>query len=101
MIKTIVLYPIPENKRHFVEYYRDIHLPLFKKMPGVSRAQFSFDPETVLGSSEFFCVFEVEFVDEEHMERAMTSKAGQATNADIPNYSPNPPLVLRLRPTEV
>jgi len=63
-------------------------------IPGIVRSHYSFEPKTIQGGQKWFCVYEAEFVNEAAMEVSLASMEAQTANADIVNYSPEPPTAL-------
>ncbi|WP_017793550.1 EthD family reductase [Leucobacter salsicius] len=86
MHKLIVLYPEPTDRTVFEAYYRETHLPLCAKLPGVQGISFSIGIGAP-GAAPFFAVFEATFADEAALGAAMSSPEGQAVEADVPNYA--------------
>jgi uncharacterized protein (TIGR02118 family) len=88
MHKMIVLYPKPDDPEHFKKYYRETHIPLAKKIPGVKSYSYGY-PATLDGKEPpHFCMFIAEFESPAAMHAGMGSPEGKAAVADIPNYSP-------------
>jgi uncharacterized protein (TIGR02118 family) len=84
----IVLYPKPDDPEHFKKYYRDTHVPLAKKIPGLTSHFYGY-PATLDGKDPpHFCIFVGEFENAGAMQSGMGSPEGKAAVADIPNYSP-------------
>jgi uncharacterized protein (TIGR02118 family) len=96
MSKLIVLYPAPENPDQFARYFRETHMPLVRKMPGLKDA--AYGPSTSLDGTpgSFFWTFVGTFDSLQAIHDALGSPAGKATVADIPNYSPKAPTILHL-----
>ncbi|QIM18926.1 EthD family reductase [Leucobacter coleopterorum] len=86
MHKLIVLYPEPTDRVAFEAYYRETHLPLCAKLPGVQSINFSLGV-TPPGDGPYFGVFEASFADEAALSAAMSSPEGRAVEADVPNYA--------------
>lgn len=86
MHKLIVLYPEPADRTAFETYYRQTHLPLCAKLPGVQEISFSIGAN-VPDAAPYFAVFEATFADEAALGAAMTSPEGLAVEADVPNYA--------------
>jgi hypothetical protein len=63
MHRLLVLYPPPSDPDHFRSYYKDTHLPLVTKFPGLRGCRYSFDVAAGEGESPYFCVFEADFDD--------------------------------------
>ena len=101
MSKLVVLYPKPADPAHFDKHFREVHMPLVKKMPGLG--SFSFGPATGPDGKDgaFFWMFAGTFDSAEAIGAALSSPAGQAAVADIPNYSPDhAPTILFVDSTE-
>ena len=94
MHKVTVLYPHPEDPQAFEKYYREVHLPLAKKLPGMLDHRFTLNVDAGGQESPYFAIFEADFETKEAYEAAMASPEGQAVGADVPNYAPPGTVVL-------
>lgn len=94
MHKLVVLYPHPEDPKHFETYYRAKHLPLASRLPGVMAARYSLQVTSEEGKSPYFAVFEADFVDAQSMQSAMASEWGLRVVDDVPNYASSGAIVL-------
>jgi uncharacterized protein (TIGR02118 family) len=81
-----VIYPTPEDKTAFREYYETRHLPLASRLPGMTSMHHAF-PDAI-GPGDVFCIFQAEFASGAALEQAMMSEVGQEVAQDVPNYSP-------------
>jgi uncharacterized protein (TIGR02118 family) len=98
--KLIVLYKKPADPAHFDKHFREVHVPLVQKMPGLRG--FSFGPTSTLdgGEGEFFWMFIGTFDSLTAINEALASPEGQEVVADIPNYYSDVPTILHLDSTE-
>jgi uncharacterized protein (TIGR02118 family) len=98
--KIIVLYKKPADPAHFDKHFREVHMPLVQKMPGLKSA--SFGPTHALDGSEgaYFWMFIGTFGSLKAIHDALGSPEGQKVVADIPNYSPDAPTILHLESTD-
>ncbi|MFT8246500.1 EthD family reductase [Roseomonas sp. BN140053] len=87
MHKVVVLYAPPADPEHFRRHYRETHLPLAARLPGLLGSRFSFAVEGVGGPSPYFCIWEGDFADAEAMGLAMQSDIGRQVSADTANYA--------------
>ena len=87
MHKVIVLYSPPKDPEHFREHYREKHLPLVAKLPGLLASRHSFSVQGVNVTSPYFCIWEGEFASEAALGEAMGSPIGREVDADAANYS--------------
>ena len=94
MHKIVVLYPPQPDPEAFERYYRETHLPLAARLPGLLAMRHSFGVQGVGGDAPYFCIFEAEFVDGAAMGAAMGSPEGRAVADDVPNFAPVPPILI-------
>ncbi len=88
MVKLVAMYGKPRDPAHFDRYYREVHVPLAKRIPGLKR----FTIHNVLGSPQegeppYYCLTEVYWKDLGTARKALASAAGQASYNDVPNYA--------------
>jgi uncharacterized protein (TIGR02118 family) len=82
MARFLVLWGTPEDPDFFEHHYREIHVPLVKKLPGVRRYTFSRDPRPVRGDL-YYRIAEVDFDDIAALQRAFASPEGRAAASDV------------------
>ena len=88
MYKVTVLYQHPNDPEHFEQYFKNEHLPLALKMPGVSRIEVTnFHSSAYGGKPEYFKMSEIFFSSRIVMEETMGSPEGQATINDLLNLT--------------
>jgi len=88
MIKLVAMYGKPQDPAHFDRYYREVHVPLAKRIPGLKR----FTIHRVLGSPQegeppYYCLTEVYWDDLDTARKALASPDGRASYNDVPNYA--------------
>ena len=83
MHKLLVLYPEPTDRDAFERHYRDTHLPLCAKLPGVVELSFALG----IDDGPYWAVFEATFASGGALGEALGSPEGQAVQADVPNYA--------------
>jgi uncharacterized protein (TIGR02118 family) len=98
--KLVVLYKKPADPAHFDKHFREVHVPLVQKMPGLRG--FSFGPASTLdgGEGAFFWMFIGTFDSLAAIHAALASPEGQEVVADIPSYYSETPTILHLDSTE-
>ena len=97
MHKMIVLYPKPDDPEQFKKHYRETHLPLVDKIPGLKSYSYGY-PATLDGKEPpHFCMFVGEFESLSAMQAAFGAAEGKAAVADIPNYSPKGATVVHMQ----
>jgi uncharacterized protein (TIGR02118 family) len=86
MVRFLVLYHTPDDPAAFDRHYRDVHIPLAKKLPGLRRYTVSRGVTTVRGQS-FYLVAELDWDDLESMQAAFASPEGKAASEDVPTFA--------------
>ncbi len=88
MFKLIVLYDHPDDEEAFLKYYREVHTPLVRKVPGLERLVVNRvvgDP--MGGRPRFFLVAEMHFKDRAAFEAAAATPEFRATGKDVANFA--------------
>jgi len=75
--RFLVLWGTPQDQAFFERHYREIHVPLVKKLPGVRRYTFSRDAAPVRG----------DLYDLTALRQAFASPEGRAAAADVDTLS--------------
>ena len=88
MVKLLVLYGHPQDPVAFDEYYREVHIPLAKRMKGLKKWTIG----KVLGTpdgqpSPYYSLAELYMESRAEFETLLSSPEGQAAVADVPNYA--------------
>ncbi|MFF4139639.1 EthD family reductase [Streptomyces mirabilis] len=80
--RFIVLYETPADPAAFDHHYRDIHLPLACRLPGLRRYTIGRDMVTIRGGEPYYLVAELEWDTMEELRAAFASPEGHATATD-------------------
>ncbi|MFK0112108.1 EthD family reductase [Streptomyces sp. NPDC091217] len=80
--RFIVLYETPADPAAFDRHYRDVHLPLVRRLPGLRCYTLGRDAVAVRGGEPYYLVAELEWDTMEELRAAFASSAGRATAAD-------------------
>ncbi|AII10863.1 EthD family reductase [Rhodococcus opacus] len=99
MHTLMVLYGQPTDPEAFRAYYRDTHLPIARKLPGVRAIRHTVDIAAAEGASPFVAIFEADFDSAEDMGAALASPEGAAAQADVPNFATGGVQILHFEPT--
>src|SRR5437879_1767559 len=100
MHKLVVPYQHPTDPDAFRAYYRDHHLPLVAKIPGIKAMRYSFQVGSAGGQAPYFAIFEGDFEDAEALRTALASPEGQAVAGDVGNYATGGAIVIDYPVTE-
>jgi uncharacterized protein (TIGR02118 family) len=80
--RFLILWGTPQDPDFFERHYREIHVPLVKKLPGVRRYTFSRDTTPVRGDL-YYRIAEVDFDDLGALRQAFASPEGRAAASDV------------------
>ena len=83
MVKLVVLYKKPADVSAFEKHYREVHLPLSRKMPNVRRLDVSHFTGSPGGEPKFYMMAEVYYDNKESMMSSLGSPEGKAAGKDI------------------
>ncbi|MGN6549461.1 MAG: EthD family reductase [Pararhizobium sp.] len=88
MAKIIALYKHPKSAEAFDRYYRDTHIPLAKKIPGLRRYDISTGGVGGLGGdTPYHLVATLAFDSRADIEKALSSPEGQVVAKDLDNFA--------------
>lgn len=87
MAQILVLYNTPADPAAFDRYYRDVHLPIAKRIPGLRSYSISSGPVQALAGTAPHLVAILTFDSMADLKAALVSPEGQATAADVPNFA--------------
>lgn len=77
----IALYETPADPAAFDRHYRDVHIPLARRLPGLRRYTIGRDLVAVRGDSPCYLVAELEWDTMDELQAAFASPEGSATAA--------------------
>ena len=83
MVRFLVVYETPDDPAAFDRHYRDVHIPLAKRLPGLRRYTVSRNGSAVRGGEPFYLVAELDWDDMSALNNAFASAEGQATARDV------------------
>ena len=87
MVRFLVLYDTPDDPEAFDRHYREVHIPLTKKLPGLRRYTISRDVMRVRGGEACYLVAELDWDDMDSLRNAFSSPEGAATAAYVPTFA--------------
>jgi uncharacterized protein (TIGR02118 family) len=88
MVRFLFLYDQPDDREAFDRHYREVHIPLTKKLPGLRRYTLSRKPTTIRGGA-YYMIAELDWDDMDALQRAVQSPEGRATAEDVANLAPD------------
>jgi len=87
MVRFIALYDQPEDAEAFDRHYREVHIPLAKKLPGLRRYTVSRNVRASRGDA-YYLVAELDWDDLDALQEDFRSPEGQATADDVAKLAP-------------
>ena len=87
MVKLVALYKKPADVSAFETYYKEIHTPLAKKMPGLKKLEVCRFTGSPGGEPKFYMMAELYFDTKEAMMSALGSHEGKAAAKDVMSFA--------------
>jgi len=87
VVKFVALYKKPADVSAFETHYREIHVPLAKKMPGLKRLEISHMTGSPGGEPKYYMMAELYFENSEAMMSALGSAEGKAAAKDVMSFA--------------
>lgn len=89
MVRFLVAYDTPPDPAASDRHYREVQIPLAKKLLGLRRYTISRDATAVRGGEAYFLVAELDWDDMEALQVAVASPEGEATARDVGELAPD------------
>lgn len=86
--KLIAMYRTPADAGAFDRYYREQHLPIARRLPGLQGYEMTRGTvATLAGPSPYHLVATLSFASMDAVQTALASPQGEATAADLANFA--------------
>jgi uncharacterized protein (TIGR02118 family) len=79
--RFIVLYETPADPEAFDRHYRDVHVPLASRLPGLRRYTIGRDVAGIRGEAPHYLVVELDWDTMDELRAAFAAPEGRATAA--------------------
>jgi uncharacterized protein (TIGR02118 family) len=86
VVRFLMVYDPPADPAAFERHYREVHVPLTRRLPGLRRFSISRETASVHGRPVHL-VAELEWDDLESLRSAFASPEGRQTAADVANLA--------------
>ena len=88
MAKILVMYKKPKSTEAFDKHYASVHIPLAKKIPGLTKYHISKGAvATPAGGSDVHLVAELYFDSMDALKAGLGSAEGKAAAGDLANFA--------------
>lgn len=81
--RFVILWNEPVDREAFERHYREVHIPLTKKLPNLRRYTLSHNPRLVRGEGHYYVVSQLEWDTMAELQHAFASPEGQETAKDV------------------
>ncbi|WP_437883324.1 EthD family reductase [Pseudomonas sp. LRF_L74] len=85
MKTVVVVYGAPENPVEFERHYRDVHVPLVKKMPNLVGFEASISPST--DARQWHAIALLKYANQAALDQSMASAEGVAAVEDVATFA--------------
>ena len=86
MYKMTILYGTPEDPAAFRRYYEDVHVPIARRMPGLTGWTLTWVDADPAQPSPWFLVAALYAESRQAMDALLASPEGAAARADLANF---------------
>ncbi|MEN0134901.1 MAG: EthD family reductase [Rhodococcus sp. (in: high G+C Gram-positive bacteria)] len=86
-LKVVVCYGHPDDPDAFDAYYRDTHMPLARKIPGLAEFTWGKCSSMEGDKAPYYGVASLRFPDADTLHNALTSEEMAAAANDVPNFA--------------
>ncbi|NUS17248.1 MAG: EthD family reductase [Streptomyces sp.] len=90
--RFVVLYETPANPERFEQHYREVHIPLARRLPGLRRYTVGRDLAATGGDCPYYMVAELDWDTMDELRAAFASPEGRACGADAAHLRELTPL---------
>ena len=88
MVRLLVLYGLPKDPQAFDKYYHGVHVPIAKKIKGLTRWTIGKVQGTPDGQpTPYYLMADLFAESREAMEKILASPEGQAAVNDVPKFA--------------
>jgi uncharacterized protein (TIGR02118 family) len=88
MIRFLAAYDTPDDPEAFDRHYREVHIPLAKKLPGLRRYTISRNPAPTRDREAYYLIAELDWDNETDLQHAFQTPEGRATADDVAKLAP-------------
>ena len=88
MVRFLAAYEKPDDPEAFDRHYREVHIPLAKKLPGLRGYTISRDPTPTRDGDAYYLIAELDWDNMTDLERAFRTAEGRACADDVARLAP-------------
>jgi uncharacterized protein (TIGR02118 family) len=88
MVRFLAAYDRPNDPEAFDRHYREVHIPLAKKLPGLRRCTVSRNLAPTRDREAYYLIAELDWDNMTDLRHAFQTVEGLATGDDVANPAP-------------
>jgi uncharacterized protein (TIGR02118 family) len=88
MVRFLAAYDKPDDPEAFDRHYREVHIPLAKKLPGLRRYTISRNLAPTRDRDAYYLIAELDWDNMTDLRHAFQTPEGRATGDDVANLAP-------------
>jgi uncharacterized protein (TIGR02118 family) len=88
MVRFLAAYDEPDDAKGFDRHYREVHIPLAKKLPRLRRYTISRNTAPTRDREAFYLIAELDWDDMADLRHAFETPEGRATADDVAKLAP-------------
>ena len=88
MVRFLAVYDEPDDPEAFDRHYREVHIPLAKKLPGLRRYTISRNAAATRDREAYYLIAELDWDDMTDLRHAFETPEGRATADDVAKLAP-------------
>jgi uncharacterized protein (TIGR02118 family) len=88
MVRFLAVYDKPDDPDVFDRHYREVHIPLANKLPGLRRYTISRDPAPTRDGEAYYLIAELDWDDMTDLQHAFQTPEGRACADDVATLAP-------------
>jgi uncharacterized protein (TIGR02118 family) len=88
MIRFLAAYDKPDDPEGFDRHYREVHIPLAKKLPGLRGYTISRNAVATRDREAYYLIAELDWDDVTDLRHAFQTPEGRATADDVAKLAP-------------
>ncbi len=87
MVKLTALYKKPGDPAQFDQHYKEVHMPLASKIPGLTKTEVSRIIGSPAGESDYYLMANLYFDNIDALKSGMGSEEGKAAAKDLKTFA--------------
>jgi uncharacterized protein (TIGR02118 family) len=88
MVRFLAVYEETDEPEAFDRHYREVHIPLAKKLPGLRRYTISRNAAATRDREAYYLIAELDWDDMTDLRHAFETPEGRATADDVAKLAP-------------